>query len=69
MNLLTTRVPNATRHQLDRLYSDAETAVKRAETAEQRAARLLDYAARQRAAADNLAAQIEATYKALRRGR
>lgn len=65
VNLLYTQIPTDARREINRLYSDAETAVERAEAAEKRAARLLDYAARQRAAADNLAAQIEQRYASL----
>lgn len=65
MNLYRTRIDMQSERELDRLYTAAESAVKAAERAEKHAKLLMSYAERQRAAADNLAAQIEAKYKAL----
>lgn len=65
MNLYRTRIDNRSRRELEQLYTAAESLVRRAESAEKRAALLLTYAERQRAAADNLAAQIESKYAAL----
>lgn len=66
MNLYDTPIPPRLAREIDRLYTEAETAAESAQRAEKQAARLMAYAQRRRAAVDSLTAEIEAKYKSVK---
>jgi len=66
MNLYDTPIPPALARELEKLYTEAESAEESAQRAEEQAAALLAYAARRRAFVDVLAAQIEERYETVR---